>query len=250
MSEEQAEYKTTEMRDVLGRARKVMLRNALVKVKEGKSLTAHEAKIIQEAEAEAEHGSAEGGLGRGTQENFKNLREVVAYLKGQSWKVSQATVYKHQNEGKIKSERDGTFTLKHVLRYARGFLMLREAKQKVDDEELQRRKTKAEIRRIDEQGKFARIKRMVEEGKYILRDQFELELAARAAVLEAGLKYAIQAKAGEWIDAVKGDHERTGDLIRIATDALNLALNEFATTKEFHVVFAVSKEKSRQDEQD
>lgn len=246
MTEEQAEYKTTEMKDVLGWARKVMLRNALVKVKEGKSLTAHEAKIIQEEEAE--HGQDE--LVRGTRENFKNLREVVAYLKGQDWKVSQATVYKHQNEGKIKSEGDGTFTLKHVLRYARGFLMLREAKQKVDDEELQRRKTKAEIRRIDEQGKFARIKRMVEEGKYILRDQFELELAARAAVLEAGLKYAIQAKAGEWIDAVKGDHERTGDLIRIATDALNLALNEFATMKEFHVVFAVSKEKSRQDLQD
>lgn len=92
---------------------------------------------------------------------------------------------------------------------------------------------------------------MVEEGKYILRDQFELELAARAAVLEAGLKYAIQAKAGEWIDEVKGDHERTGDLIRIATDALNVALNEFATMKEFHVVFAIGKkEESRQDEQD
>jgi hypothetical protein len=203
----------------------------------------------EQAEKEAEHGQDE--LVRGTQDNFRNLREVVEYLKGQDWKVSQATVYKHQSEGKIKAEADGTYLLKSVLRYARGFLMLRQVKQKVDDEELQRKKTKAEIWRTEEQAKLGRIKRMVEEGKYILREQFELEMAARAAVLEAGLKYSIQSKAGEWIDAVKGDHERTGDLIRIAVDSLNQALNEFATLKEFHVIFAIrNTEKEERNGQD
>jgi len=191
----------------------------------------------EQDEKEEEHGQEE--LVRGIDGNFRNVREVVTYLKGQDWQVSQSTVYKHQREGKIKGEADGAYTLKNVLRYARGFLMLRETKRKVDDEELQRKKTKAEIWRTEEQAKLGRIKRMVEEGKYILRDQFELELAARAAVLEAGLKYTIQAKAGEWVDAVKGDHNLTGDLIRIALDSLNEALNEFASMREYHVLFAV-----------
>jgi hypothetical protein len=228
----------SEMKDVLARARKVLLRNTLVKIRDGKSLTAKETELIEEAEKEAEIGASEigGSVGK---ETFKNVREVVAYLKGQDWKVSQATIYKHQNEGKIKAEADGTYLLKSVLRYARGFLMLRQAKQKVDDEELQRKKTKAEIWRTEEQAKLGRIKRMVEEGRYILRDQFELELAARAAALEAALMFMVQAKAGDWIRMVAGNHQKTQDLINDMTEAHNDTLNEFASDKEFHVLFDV-----------
>jgi hypothetical protein len=243
MNDETTATPPPEMKDVLARARKVMLRNALVKVKEGKSLTAKETELIEEAEIEAQHGQDE--LVRGTQEKFKNVREVVAYLKGQDWKVSQATIYKHQNDGKIKAEADGTYTVKNVLRYARGFLMLREAKRKVDDEELQRKKTKAEIWRTEEQAKLGRIKRMVEEGKYILRDQFELELAARAAALEAALMFMVQAKAGDWIRMVAGNHQKTQDLINDMTEAHNDTLNEFASEKEFHVLFDVREDDRR-----
>ena len=117
--------------------------------------------------------------------------------------------------------------------------MLREAKRKVDDEELQRRKTQAEIRRIDEQGKYAKIRRMAEEGKYILREEFELELAARAAALEAALMFMVQAKAGDWIRMVAGNHQKTQDLINDMTEAHNDTLNEFASEEEFHVLFDV-----------
>ena len=73
MTEEQAEYKNPEMKDVLAMARKVMLRNALVKVKEGKSLTAKETELIEEASIEAEHGQDE--LVRGTVNEWQRREE-------------------------------------------------------------------------------------------------------------------------------------------------------------------------------
>jgi hypothetical protein len=123
------------------------------------------------------------------------------------------------------------------MRYAKGFLTTRETKRKEDDEELQRRKTKAEIALKEEQLKRERIKRMVDEGRYILREDFEYELAARAAVIESTLKFMIQSDAGEWIAATGGNNEKTGDLIRIMDDALDRALNEFSTLREYHVLF-------------
>jgi hypothetical protein len=232
---DQTKYKTPDMKGVLARARKIMLRNALVKVKEGKILSAKEVELIEEAEAEAEVGGQRSEVG--SKETFKNLREVIAYLHGQGWKVSQSTLYKHQGEGKIKSEPDGTYVLKSILRYAKAYLTTREAKRKLDDEELQRKKTLAEINRIVELGKLARIKRMTEEGKYIIREQFELEVAARAAALEAALLFVVQSRVGNWIRIVAGDFHKTQDLINDVQEAVNDALNEFASEKEFHVLF-------------
>lgn len=192
-------------------------------------------------EEQAPYGNAEEeALVGSTKESFKNLREVTEYLRGQGWKVAQSTVYKHENDGKIRPEADGSYGIKSVLKYARSFLLLKSTKEKLDDEALQRKKTMAEIRRIDEQAKLARIKRMVEEGRYILKEQFELELAARAAALEAALLFMVQSKVGNWIRIVSGDFKRTQDLISDFSDAVNDTLNEFASLKEFHVLFAIN----------
>ena len=172
-------------------------------------------------------------------DTFKNLREAVAYLRGEGWKISQSTLYKHQREGKIKTEPDGSYTQKAILRYAKGYLTTQETKRKLADEELQRRKTKAEIQRNEELAKSARIKRMAQEGLYVLRADFDLELAARAAVLENGLKFAVQTYAGEWVEVVGGDHGRTGDLIQSMNDAIDRTLNEYSNLREFHVLFKI-----------
>jgi hypothetical protein len=112
-------------------------------------------------------------------------------------------------------------------------------KRKIDDEELQRRKTKAEIAFKEEQTKREYIKRKAEEGGSIPRESFDLELAARAGVLEHGLKFSIQSHAGDWIEAMAGAHERTGDLIQMINDAVDQALNDFSNLREFHVLFKI-----------
>lgn len=175
------------------------------------------------------------------QMEFKNLTEVTGYLKSEGWQVSQSTVYKHGQEGKIRPDVGKVYSLAAVKRYASRYLMWAETKQKIGIEELQLAKYKAEVAWKGEQARRERIKRMAEEGKYILRSDLFLELAARAATLEAGLKYMISARAADLIEMVGGDQKKVGDLIRAMENGLNEGLNEFASTKEFHVVFELNE---------
>ncbi|MDY6974382.1 MAG: hypothetical protein SV775_19015 [Thermodesulfobacteriota bacterium] len=173
---------------------------------------------------------------------FKTLIEVAEYLKAEGWKVSQSTVYKHQTEGRIRPNSEGIYTLKAVQKYARTHLTQQETALKVDDEQLQRKKLLAEVAWKTEQAKREQIKRMAEEGLFILREDLDREMAARASVLEAGLNFLIQSKANEWVALVNGDEKKAGDLVRDITTGLNDALNEFATVKEFQVLLKANAE--------
>jgi len=236
---------------VLSGAKGAIARQILQKLKADEKLDAYEIRFIRNFETEIKE---KGGGTPDEAENrqvFRNTREVAAYLRKEGWKASQSTVYKHQTEGKIKISLDGTYALKDVLKYARGFLMLRSATTKQDDEELQRRKIRVEIMRIEEQAKLARIKRMAEEGRYILRSDFELELAARAVTLEANFKFMIQDRAGDWIHLVAGNRKMAADLIRSVNEDLDMMLNEFASEREFTITMTTgSVDKEMNDEGD
>ena len=169
---------------------------------------------------------------------FKNKREVADYLIEEGWKVSRSTVYKHAAEGRIRPDANGIYTLRAVQKYARLHLMQQDTGQKIDDEELQRKKIMAEVAWKTEQARREKLKRMVEEGLYILREDLHLEFAARTATLEAGLRHMVHSSAGDWIALVDGNEKKVGDLIREINGALDALLNEYATTKEFEVIFS------------
>jgi len=173
---------------------------------------------------------------RGSMEVFENLRQVYRYLKDE-WKVSERTIYNHQKEGKIRPDKDGKYPLKAVQKYARTWLKPKELALRVDDEELRRTREKLELALREEQVKIAKLKRQREEGLLIPRADFELELAARAGVLMAGFEAMINEKAGEIIELVEGNTEKLADLIRFLHDAYGELMNEYATTREFHVMF-------------
>ncbi|HEC04621.1 MAG TPA: hypothetical protein ENI84_00285 [Thiothrix sp.] len=167
---------------------------------------------------------------------FKNPTEVYEFLKD-GWKVSKRSVYNHVREGKLRPEAGGGYSLKAVQKYARTWLKPKEMALRADDEELRRMREKAEIARITEQAKLARIKREREEGLLIPRADFELELAARAAILMAGFEGMINDKAGEIVQLVQGNTDKIAELIRFLRDAYGELMNQYATTKEFHVLF-------------
>lgn len=170
-------------------------------------------------------------------QEFKNLTEVAAFLKEQGWKVAQRTVYRHGKEGKILSDPSGIYLLKAVQKYARLHLMMTDTRKKIRDDELQRNKTAAEVDKTQEQAKLARFKREILEGKYMPREEVNLELAARAGVLQDGLRYRNRTLASDLIQAVGGDQERVADLIRALDDSDRELLNQYASMKEFEVVF-------------
>lgn len=178
------------------------------------------------------------------QQTFKNKLEIYEYLKAQEWKVAQSTLYKHAKEGRLKPDKKGVYSLKKINKYATLHLERQETRQKIGEEDWQKRKIKAEVARLTEQAKLAHIKRLAEEGRYVLREDVELELAGKAAVLETGLKSMVQTKAGELIDLVEGNEKKTGDLIRVLISELDQAINEFASTQEYHVIFKANENRT------
>lgn len=167
---------------------------------------------------------------------FKNLLEVLDYLKGEKWKISKSTLYEHKRKGLIRPDRDGTYSLRVVQRYAYDYLALENIQVKKQEDDLQRRRVSAEIARIEEQTKREKLKREIEEGKYVLREEFELELAARAAVLDTMRQAAIRTRAAERVALVGGDPAKIPDLIAFDLELHNEEMNSFANTREFHVL--------------
>lgn len=218
--------------DLLDSAKRASLRPILEKVQNNQSLAPHELKLLNEFESQLK---AEPPEVLGDQE-FKNLLEVSTYLDREGWKLSRSTLYKHSKEGRLKPDHEGGYSLKAVRKYAASFLMRKSDRQKMADEELQRKKTKAEIQLRQEQARLAQFKRMIEEGKYIEKDQLYLELASRAAVLDTGIKAVVQVRAEEWVAACTGDHGKIAEFTRSVLADMEDLVNNFSTTRQFHVV--------------
>jgi hypothetical protein len=67
-----------------------------------------------------------------------------------------------------------------------------------------------------------------------------MEMAARCAVFESGLRYFFQAKAGELIDVVAGDRGRSGDMIDMLNRCLDSVMNDFADCEKYQVMIMCS----------
>ncbi len=169
--------------------------------------------------------------------SFSNPLEVSKYLKKAGWKVEKDTVYRGVKDGKLRAGEDGRFSREAVEKYAAAFLTKAKTRQHLKDTELSRRARQAEIELKEEQTKLARIKIAEREGRMIPREQFAMELAARAATLEAGLKHLVQDRVADWIQLVAGDQAQLPELLRVIHLDLDRALNEYASTREFHVLF-------------
>jgi hypothetical protein len=178
------------------------------------------------------------GLVKGDlQDTFSTVLEVLTYLQGEGWKVSQSTLYKHVKDAKLRPAEDGTFALKTVRAYAQTHLQLASTRKKAADEDLQRTKLQLDINVQEEKLKREKLKREAEEGRLIPREDVDLELAARAVVQDHEWTRVIQSRASEIIALVEGNADRASELVRFLMDVKDEVLNEFASTKYFHVLF-------------
>lgn len=169
---------------------------------------------------------------------FRNRVAVIDYLKQQQIKVGKSKLYKDADSGRLRVQADGSVLLSDVELYMRAYLT---PKQKTsvtaDIEELQKEKLELESKKLKEQIAKLEWDREKEAGKYLLRSDFEMELAARAAVLQVTLQQMAESKAYEWIAVCKGDHTKTNDLSAMITAEIAAALDSYASTSSFQVVF-------------
>lgn len=160
---------------------------------------------------------------------FENRRQVFLYLKKNGYQVSEAKLYRDFDNKKIRMETDGSVLDVQVSNYIQKHL-------NSTIEGLQDIKNKKEIEKLDEQIAKLRFEREKELGKHIPRKDVELELAARAMVLENGFRHLFTLRAHEWIGMVGGRPEKLPDFLRALNIALDEQLSSYATTKSFKVL--------------
>ena len=236
--------------ELIGVAKRAGLKSIFEKVQQKKSLTLQEMKLLEQYETEIRAKKEEGDQAPAAAAawdgvtELKNALEVAEYLKASGWKVSKSSVYGHVKQGKLRPDpKTGTFEVKNVDRYAASYLVREAVREKDKAEDLQQKKLKWEIARLEEQTRREQLKRMTEEGKLIPRDQVELELAARAAILDTMRRNSIISRASERVALVGGDPGKIQDLIQYEMDIHAEEMTQFASTKEYQVLFEIEPQR-------
>jgi len=228
---------------IAGTAKGVAFLNLVKQIKEGKKLTAHDKELLDEIEKKINGQQEETRPGekvhRGSERLFDNPLEVQEYLKEEGWKITKSTIYNHVKNGKLRADAGEKFTLNGVLNYAKTHLVTENTRQKLKAEELQRKKTAKELEKLDEEIREKRFRREIAEGKYISKEDFYLEMASRGSVMDTDFTGMIHSRVGEFVALVDGDEKKTGDLARELTAEKDRILNNYATTKEFQVIYEV-----------
>ena len=176
-------------------------------------------------------------------QKIETVADVLDYL-APGWKVTKTSLYRHQKEGKFLPQADGTFLQKDIDKYARTWLKQKSTGKRISEkvDELQRKKLERELQNLDleyERKKFGFEK---DQEKYIPKAMMEIELAARAGILDAGLKHWIQSRAADWIRTVAGDTKRVGELINLMNRDLDEHINSYAASTEYQVIIDAEEE--------
>lgn len=176
---------------------------------------------------------------------FKNVAEVLGYLVAAGWKTSKSHIYRDWKD-KLFLKRDGVFLQKDIDKYAKAHLD-RKATGKKDSEDadlLHRKKAILEIENLELEKERRRFAHDRDLGKYVPKEQMEIELAARAGILDAGLKHLIQSRAADWIRTAAGDMKTIGDLINVMTRDLDEHINSYAQARDYEIVIDGEEEKT------
>lgn len=169
---------------------------------------------------------------------FDNVDEVIDYLAASGYVAKKSTVYRHRKDGKILPKDNGKFRQKEIDRYAKSFLKEASTGQKIKtlEDQLQRKKLEQELKNLELEHERKKLQHDRELGKYVEREKMEIELAARAGILEAGLKHWVQSRAADWIRAVGGDVRKAGEMINAMIWDLDEHINSYAQAKEYELV--------------
>ena len=171
-------------------------------------------------------------------ETFSSLMAVCKHLKASGFRVSKSTVYNHYDEGKIKADKTGKFTLQVVEKYAASYLKRLDGtsgqSKAIDD--LQLAKASDESRRLKAIADIAELKAKVMSGEFVPKDIFEQNLAARAALFRSDLENMVAGESPSIITLVAGDENKLPDLVEFLRDKIEIMLARYSEERVFEVV--------------
>ncbi|MFZ7126396.1 MAG: hypothetical protein ACOWWM_09625 [Desulfobacterales bacterium] len=171
-----------------------------------------------------------------TEPVLKDRKAALGWLKEQGYKISVGKFYQDCGKGLCVVGQDGTIRESALIAYSSQYLKRIET-EGGDSDPLQKQKLEVEIRRqlIKEQEDQLRLEK--EQGKWLLRSDFSRELAARAGVLEQGLKNFLRTRMTDVVGMCGGDQAKLQTAIDFCLAELDVMLTEYATMDRFHVIF-------------
>ena len=175
--------------------------------------------------------------GDGPEPAVKNRLEVLKHLRREGFKIGKSKLYKDAGDGLLRIQPDGSVLERDIDRYVR-IANLKKPAEISDTElqQLQKSKGEMEVEKLRQQVSDLKFKQDVAQGKYILRSEFEMEMAGRAGALDAGLRHRFMSECRDLTDAVKGDPSLVPVLQEMLGRMLDEALNEYASLDNFQVI--------------
>jgi len=166
---------------------------------------------------------------------FKNAGDALRYLQESGRKIEKTKLYEDIKAGLLRKEKGG-FRRRDVDKYGASLpLTTTPDGRNKEAEDRQRRREEADIRIKEAVAKREELKTAVMESRYVLRDQVDQELAARAVAFNSGLKSQFEAAALDLVSLVGGKTKKTRTLVQTVERIIDAACNDYAREIEFEV---------------
>jgi len=167
--------------------------------------------------------------------SFPSLLSVVDHLDKAGFRISKSKIYRDKDKNQIKINKDNSVLETEVRAYAS---TLERKEGNLDDlNDIHIQKTTKEVIKLEEQIAKLKFDREKDEGKYILKSDFEAELASRSAIFDIGFRHAFNLHAREWIAIVSGKPDKSAEFLQSLNTVLDEQLTGFASIKTFQVLF-------------
>ena len=167
---------------------------------------------------------------------FENVFLLVEHLERQGFKISKSKAYRDKRAGILRVQKDGAVIPSDARAYA---LTLRKVgASPINLEKLNEEKSKKELERLGLEVEKLQFTLDRERGKFLLREDFEMEVSGRAAVLDTGIKNLVYTKTAEWVRAVGGKDEKTNLLIEMAIQEFDQLMHDYSSMDRFTVIFS------------
>lgn len=177
--------------------------------------------------------------------SFPNRVEAHSWLQRQGFKIGKSKLYQDCKHGLLRLQDDGSVFEADLKKYTRkvGLNQLSKTPD-ADPGELQTKKLKAEIDKLRTQNEILQHQRDEKLRKYVSRTDFEMEFAAKVAILKSGLEHMIYSYGFEWSELILNGNKDSAPqrLIDSMKQNLKKQFNDFADIKKFQVVFAETAE--------
>lgn len=166
---------------------------------------------------------------------FENVYLLVEHLEKQGFKISKSKAYRDKRAGILRVEPDGVVLANNARAYA--MTLRKVGVSPINLEKINEEKSKKEVERLSLEIEKIKFNLDRERGKYLLKEEFEMEMAARASVFDLSLRHMVHTRVPEWIKVTGGSDEKTNLLIELMNKEIDDLLNSYAAMDRFQVVF-------------